>query len=143
MHDVLLLPASHTVQEAGIQPAAPREAWPLPKLVRVLESMQQTGGWVHCGSRRPPLPLQPSQRLARDLSAPTYCVPTHAAVDRQLLWREVWLGASGAADWLRRQRSFASSTAAMSMVSAAAACPLLRVCLGLEGVFGVTICLVK
>jgi hypothetical protein len=58
-----------TVQEAGIQPAAPREAWPLPKLVRVLDSMQQTGGWVGGwvgdGSGVPLLPLQPSQRFAQ------------------------------------------------------------------------------
>ena len=39
------------------------------------------------------------------------------AVDRQLLWRELWLGASGAADWWRRQRCFAASAAAMSVVS--------------------------
>ena len=45
----------------------------------------------------------------RDLTPPR-------AVDRELLWREVWLGASGAADWWRRQRSFASSAAAMSLV---------------------------
>jgi hypothetical protein len=38
-------------------------------------------------------------------------------VDRQLLRRELWLGSGGAADWWARQRCFASSAAAMSMVS--------------------------
>ncbi len=31
------------LQEAGIDPASPRHTWPLPKLVRVLRSMQQSG----------------------------------------------------------------------------------------------------
>lgn len=59
------------------------------------------------------------------LSAPLNLVRWHtshpllilAAGDRQLLWRELWLGAGGAADWWARQRSFAASAAAMSMVS--------------------------
>lgn len=38
------------------------------------------------------------------------------AVDRRLLWRELWAGSSGAADWWQRQRAFTSSAAAMSMV---------------------------
>lgn len=40
-HAVFACPLS--LQEAGIDPASPRSAWPLPKLVRVLQGMQQTG----------------------------------------------------------------------------------------------------
>lgn len=32
-----------TTQEAGIDPTSPRDSWPLAKLVRVLEGMQQSG----------------------------------------------------------------------------------------------------
>ena len=136
-------PCATAPQEAGIDPGSPREAWPLPKLVRVLESMQQTGGWpgrwagsggacTCCwglarhqhqlpsrhgrqrtssaqGSRAKPAPLT---RACAWWAHPS-CPP---AVDRQLLWRELWLGAGGPADWWRRQRAFAASTAAMSMV---------------------------
>ena len=42
-----------------------------------------------------------------------------AAVDRQLLARELWLGSTGAVDWWRRQLSYAHSAATMSMVSRA------------------------
>lgn len=36
-------PAPKHVQEAGIDPSSPRDAWPEGKLVRVLQAMQQTG----------------------------------------------------------------------------------------------------
>lgn len=39
------------------------------------------------------------------------------AADHQLLHRELWLGAGSGADWWHRQRGFASSVAAMSVVS--------------------------
>ena len=38
------------------------------------------------------------------------------SVDAQLLARELWVGAAGAADWWRRSRSFAASVSAMSVV---------------------------
>ena len=56
----------------------------------------------------------------------THTLHPSPAVDRRLLWRELWLGASGAADWWVRQRCFASSAAAMSVVSLLPRClPLL------------------
>lgn len=76
----------------------------------------------------------PTQRLCLVSPPPTAMLP---AVDRQLLWRELWLGASGAAEWWKRQRRFAASAAAMSVVSAccagftpaaAAAKPVLQRC---------------
>lgn len=45
-------PARRCLQEVGIDPASPRHTWPLPKLVRVLHSMQQSGEGGRDGRER-------------------------------------------------------------------------------------------